>query len=224
MAAVIGSKDSLINRDPKRMPVRRILSTKLLLHKTDNGYINAGSSVFFTGDFFAKTSGNYAANTEVTLVNITGGSGYLTHVVGPSDQDAAAGTTTFKITVDGLETAVAFDSTGLNAFVDYDRICLGYLPVGYDTNMQVSSRYAKYYGQSLYSGAGNYRNDDDSYISQNPGYFATLPNTALLIADTPQVCVRFETSLKVTITTSYISNNAHYRFSGAVYLLDPPAS
>jgi len=227
MAAVIGSKDSLINRDPKRMPVRRIAGTKLQYGGTASGIVTAGTSTFWGMDFLIKTSDSYAANTEKTIVNITSGSGYLTHVVGPSDQTGSASTTIFKITVDGVETAVAFDSTGLGAFVAYDRICLGYFPISSGADTQ-NAKQGQYFMQSVTYNATTNRNDDDSYIAQNTGYYATIPNTALQIADAPQVCVRFETSLKVTITTSYVSTNANqsgaYRSSGVVYLLDPPTS
>ena len=227
MAQVLNSGGILLNSDPKRMPVRRIHVGKLRFGNTNNGIINSGTAAFWSDDFLIKTSDNYAANTEKTIVNITSGSGYLTHVIGPCDQTESASTTIFKITVDGVETAVAFDSTGLGAFVAYDRICLGYFPISSSTDTG-NPKQGQYFMQSTTYNNGTNRNNDDSYIAQNTNYYASVPNTALQIADAPQVCVRFETSLKVTITTSYVSTNSSssgaYRSSGVIYLLDPPTS
>ena len=228
--AVLGSRDNF-NRDPRRLMATSAIDSRVgwLEGTGTNRFSN--DAAFWASDLITNTNSAFVANTEKTIVNVSGSSGFLTHVIGPNR--TAGGTTysiTVKITVDGLLTTLVLNTAGwnVNNVTSENRLYLGTLFRATDVNINSTNRYM---GNGLspptYVGAANNAatnvNDSHSWVQQYTNYFS-IAYSPMLKIHSPQSCVRFENSLNVTITSSYAQSATNDENAGVIYLLDYPSS
>tara|TARA_R110000737_G_scaffold73909_1_gene102843 strand:+ start:355 stop:1035 length:681 start_codon:yes stop_codon:yes gene_type:complete len=225
--AVIGSRDNL-NRDPNNLQ-STIDDRAYFQLNVQASPRTSNSSYFWSSNFLTKTDSSFSQNTSKTIIDLTGGSGYLTNIVCPT---VPSGYNTFthliKITIDGAETSLFFDSNNWHSDFtgENKRLVLGYLDNRVD---QYIGSVDGYVNTTTFNDLVHYNGPvwdaDHSWIAPYPQReYHFLPNPSGLKSTHPEACVRFETSLKVEITCNFPSTSATNRNAGVVYILDAPAS
>ena len=225
--AVIGSRDNL-NRDPKNLQ-STIDDRSYFQLNVQASPVPSNSSYFWSSNFLTKTDSSFSQNTSKTIIDLTGGSGYLTNIVCPMVPNNYYDVTILiKITIDGAETSLFFDTNNFhnNLNAESTRLVLGYLD---NRDDQFIGSVGAYTNTTTFNDLVHYNGPvwdaDHSWIAPNTdrGYHF-LPNPSGLKSTHPEACVRFETSLKVEITCNFPSTSATDRNAGVVYILDAPAS
>lgn len=214
------------NQDPNKMPVTYF---QYAPHRYTGSSVRYGyNSNWWTelGNEVAQLTSNSVGGTYRTIVNTSGRGGFLTCVIGPtSTNNNADETTTFKITVDGTLTTLAFSTAGYTNRYAYGRFILGALG---DQIQQQSYTLAPNIGVFRIPSSGENRMNTD-HSAQN-FYNSThyLPEMKDQLLSFPESCVRFETSLVVEVTHSVSSGGTGTSYGAhrclAMYKLDAPSS
>ena len=183
-------------RDPRYLP--RFYGAANVFYRSYNAATVASSTTgFFTGDLGAVDripgtvyiTGNWSGDVYRTVANISSGSGAISHLIGPAG--GSAGTTTFRVTVDGVE----YTFTGTFQ-ADIERSVVGYgVPLAAYTA-------ATTYG--LRSGAAS----PDGFsmnIDATGGFVLLGPNDARV---SPGQLLLFKSSLLVEMKISVVSTGS----------------
>lgn len=232
MAAVIGST-GIYNRDPLKMgrfygsagyngPVIPVSNTSF----------KPSSSSFYTTNYFTSvTAATANANVARQLYTVSGKGGFL--VLAFSGYPNATGqsvTVTYVVTVDGVATTVNLGASGAGGYLQ------GWLgtpaatvrsqgATNFATQISNSSGqiYPDHLGELGANGAqSSLANGTIDYNAANNSIWGNiiLPNLNQPTRN-PQTCVRFETSLTVTVAVNYANNaNANNKTGGVLVRLD----
>ena len=212
--AVLGGKQ--YNNDPLKLPKWQIYRQDLeFFYQPSNSSANLtmqDSDTWGTGSpFNALVSTNSVANTARTIVNLSNKKGWLTFGVGPCGINQTA---TWVITVDGVATTftvggsgpVEFDLHASGFGLIFSNFSEGHLMLGGDTS--TSPWYAA--------------NNAMSYSLENSGGSANsrfILDPMWLKSGYPDSCVRFETSLTVTVESDVAATGVAGN-AGIMYVLD----
>ena len=191
--AVLGEKK--FNSDPKKMligydqyPLAYKVSTTSRYGYESDYWANIGNEM-------ALLTSAGVANTYRTILNLSGKSGFLTCVCGQASVASAgnAQEETFKITVDGVETEIAANNTGMTYKRGYGRF---YLMASYTHTARTETYYSR--TVKLYDSSGDEDQwNDDHRVVSSFGDQSWLVPSSNAVSMSPLTCVRFETSLKV---------------------------
>ena len=221
MAFILGGNS--YNKDPLKLP-------KWQLYREDLEYtISAGTFTYVTAQdaaFWGTMSPLNAlittasvADTARTIVNLSNKKGWLVYGVGPC---AINQTATWVITVDGVATTFTIGGSGPTEF-DLHASGFGLLfgqgvvtapPAGFSAHLQLSGDNATQW-YSAYN-ALNYGTE-----------FASAANNSRYMVDPfwcsrayPDSCVRFESSLTVTVESDVANSTSIQENAGVMYVLD----
>ena len=223
--AVIGSRDNL-NRDPKNLQATYLHQTTLFI-VTNNTGSNSSGADFWSNNLATKNTADVASGVAFTVVDISGGAGYLTNIICPVSSINVNRDYLIKVTIDGAETPLFYETNGWTSsqVVDSTRLVLGFINPLDDAAPQANSRYGNTAMPSDLSSQTNAAwNTDHNWVCTRGVKNYSLPSPSQLRSTHPQACVRFETSLKVEITCSFNNTSADQKNSGVIYILDAPAS
>tara|TARA_Y100000114_G_C11748772_1_gene323065 strand:- start:1211 stop:1906 length:696 start_codon:yes stop_codon:yes gene_type:complete len=229
--AVLGNKKTF-NKDPLMMPrvmIHNSYHYRLVPSTTYNSSDNArnrGLTSFFYNDnnrgspysFITSAS---VANTYRTIVNLSGFGGFLTYCMGPY---AGGGSTTWKITVDGVETEILCSTDGTNQ-------ATGDLSSALGPKIRSIPNSAAIYGSAA-GGAGyttgqvwNYTTFNSDRTTYNLGhiqtsYFGFDPHPLDALESKDEI-VRFDVSLKVEVKCANAQAvNSSRSYAGVIYFRD----
>ena len=229
--AVLGNKKAF-NKDPLMMPRVMIsnsyhyrLAPGSTYNSSDNPR-NRGLTSFFYNDNFRGSPYTFitsasVANTYRTIVNLSGFGGFLTYCMGPY---AGGGSTTWKITVDGVETEIVCAMDGTSQSTSDTSSALG-------PKIRLIPNSAAIYGTAA-GGAGyttgqvyNYTTFDANRTTFNnaghqTSYYGFDPHPLDTLESKDEI-VRFDVSLKVEVKCANAQSvNASRSYAGVIYFRD----
>ena len=208
------------NKDPNLMPKYVIGGDHVLMGRAGN-FDSSESSYFWTGDYTynAQTTSNVVANTDITIVNISGKAGFMTGALSMGNALSAGNATNFTwtITVDGVATTILMEagSRGVGFTPSTARSMLGpFLNGTYDSRFQWVLMENNYSYDSV-----GWDNTGPSYrsIDATSGYLMNAEHARQFM---PQSCVRFETSLNVKVQMNKANTGNYEKQCGVQYILD----
>ncbi len=200
--------------NPKHMPLTRITDSNLYVKDQVNTSKASNNASFYTAMALLGASGAITvADTFVTLLTVSGGGGFLYHVVAPTH--SANHTPTIEITVDG---GTAYTIAPTAVFAAQSRLVLGATTPGapvitttgtYNENqvIQVSG-----YNDVGYQG----RIGGIHTLGTGP---AALPSEQMIMSFNMPV-LRWEQSILIRVKASLLSATAVDKQCGAQYRLD----
>ena len=228
MAAIIGSRD-IYNRDPLKMgrfygsadyngPVIPVANTS---------YKPTSSNFHTTNYFTSVTAATANANVARQLYTVSGKGGFLVLAFsGYPNSTSQSVAVTYVITVDGVATTVNLGASGAGGYLQ------GWIGTptatirGADiTNFSNPSfvTYLDHLGELGQNGAqSSLANGTINYNAGNNSAWGhlLLPNLNQPTRN-PQTCIRFETSLTVTVAVNYANNaNTNNKMGGVLVRLD----
>ena len=230
MAAVIGSKDNY-NRDPQKMG--RFYASALYSRRAipiANTSVYYGANYASTNYFTSLNSATCDANVARQLYTVSGKGGFLILAFSsyPDSSDLQV-TTTYVVTVDGVATTVNLGASGtgngyLQGWLGTPASIIRGSNVTDFTATAARTSYPDHLGNlggangltSTTSGTVNYQGGNNSQWGT-----ILLPSLNQPTIN-PQACVRFETSLTVTVAVDYAntSSNADRTGGGVLVRLD----
>ena len=180
------------NKDPNNMVKYAIGADHVKAGYGSNNFVGSEGNNFWGADatYNAKTTSAVTADTDVTVLNISGKAGFMTGAMSMSTGLAAGNATNFTwtITVDGVATTILMEAGGRGqGFTPMDvRAVLGPL---YHNN------YSGQYGfavceNNLYYGSVGWDNTGPSFRTHDGEDFY-LANAEFTKMQFPQSCVRF---------------------------------
>jgi len=236
MAAVIGSKDNL-NRDPLKMG--RFYASSLYSSPkipNANSAVQYGTDYANTNYFTSVTNAASNANAAKQLYTVSGKGGFL--ILAFSSMPDSSGlqvNVTYVVTVDGVATTIILGASGSAS----DGYLQGWLGTPASIYRAYSDRKdftnvatASHNGFSFPDHLGNIgighgktslATGTVNYQGGNNGEYGSILLPSLNQPTTnPQACVRFETSLTVTVAVDYAntSSTTDRRWGGVLVRLD----
>ena len=234
MAAVIGSKDNF-NRDPKKMGrfyLSGVYSTPDI--PVANNSLRPQQAGFQSTNYFTSVNATASnANAARQLYTVSGKGGFL--ILGFSSYPASASqnvTVTYVVTVDGVATTVNLGASGAAGYL------MGWLGTPalivrrngrYDySNVATANHNGFAYPEHLghiggVAGPNSLANGTVNYQGGENGQWGTILLPGLNQPTVhPDACIRFETSLTVTVAVDYANtnNDARFRTGGVLVRLD----
>jgi hypothetical protein len=216
--AVLGGK--LFNKDPNLMPKFIIGGDHLIMGRAGN-FDSSESSYFWEGDYTynAQTTSNVSADTDVTIVNISGKAGFMTGALSMGNDLAAGNATNFTwtITVDGVATTILMEAGGRGQ---------GFTPAGARSMLGVSFNYSSSTRFSVALMENNYSYSSVGWDNTGPSFRSLdaqnhyLMNSEHLRQFMPLSCVRFEDSLNVKVQMNRANTSDYKKQCGVAYILD----
>jgi len=208
------------NKDPNLMPKYIIGADHLIMGRAGN-FDSSESSYFWQGDYTynAQTTSNVSADTDVTIVNISGKAGFMTGALSMGNDLGAGNATNFTwtITVDGVATTILMEAGSRGQ---------GFTPNGARSMLGPSLNGA-------YSASFQWVMSENNYSYASVGWDNTGPsfrsldgnNQYLMNAESarqfmPQSCVRFEDSLNVKVQMNRANTSNYTKQCGVQYILD----
>ena len=233
MAAVIGSRD-IFNRDPFKMGRFYSSSYNGVKIPVANTSYSQSSSSFHTTNYFTSVNDTASnANAARQLYTVSGKGGFLilafSSFPGSTSQSV---TVTYVVTVDGVATTVNLGASGVGGYLQGwlgspTAVIRGGTITNFATvagNTDTGTQYPDHLGElgqngaqsSLATGTVNYNAGNNSAWGS-----IFLPNLNQPTTN-PQACVRFETSLTVTVAVDYANTDsgANRRTGGVLVRLD----
>jgi len=208
------------NKDPNLMPKYAIGGDHLNMGRAGS-FDSSESSYFWQGDYTynAKTTDNVVADTDITIVNISGKAGFMTGALSMGNGLSAGNATNFTwtITVDGVATTILMEvgSRGQGFTPSGVRSMLGpNLQTGYTAQFS----YVMMENNYSYASVG-WDNTGPSFRSLDGNAFH-LMNAEHARQFMPQSCVRFETSLNVKVQMNRANTSNYTKQCGVQYILD----
>tara|TARA_E500000305_G_scaffold105231_1_gene102502 strand:+ start:39 stop:704 length:666 start_codon:yes stop_codon:yes gene_type:complete len=208
------------NKDPNLMPKYVIGGDHVLMGRAGN-FDSSESSYFWTGDYTynAQTTDNVVANTDITIVNISGKAGFMTGALSMGNGLSAGNATNFTwtITVDGVATTILMEAGSRG---------VGFTPAG------ARSMLGPFFNGTYSSGfqwalmENNYSYDSVGWDNTGPSYRSIDATSGYLMNAEharqfmPQSCVRFETSLNVKVQMNKANTGNYEKQCGVQYILD----
>tara|TARA_R100001440_G_scaffold26754_1_gene43701 strand:- start:6651 stop:7316 length:666 start_codon:yes stop_codon:yes gene_type:complete len=208
------------NKDPNNM-VKYAIGADHVTMAYGTNFVNSTQSEFWGADavYNAKTTSAVTADTDVTVLNISGKAGFMTGAMSMSTGLGAGNATNFTwtITVDGVATTILMEAGGRGqGFTPAEvRAVLGPL---YNVNYSGQFGYSLMENNPSYSSVG-WDNTGPSFrsLDAETRYVANLEFTKMQM---PQSCVRFETSLNVKVQMNRAVSTTNYENCGVQYILD----
>ena len=214
------------NTNPKTLPAVFVRNDRLSRPSSGSGRYLSSQSYFWAPNLLTATYSSFTANTSKTIVDISNASGYLTNIVCPSPPNETSYTYLVKVTIDGTATSLFYDNSNWSYMYGADnRLVLGYTNfIGDQYSGTVSNYGNTAMPADLASATDPAWNTDHNWIAQYQYRYRSLPNPDELKSIHPDACIRFESSLKVEITTSFNQSGSQNQNAGVLYVLDTPAS
>jgi len=208
------------NKDPNNM-VKYAIGADHVIMAYGSNFVNSTQSEFWGADtvYNAKTTSAVTADTDVTVLNISGKAGFMTGAMSMSTALSAGNATNFTwtITVDGVATTILMEAGGRGqGFTPAEvRAVLGPL---YNVNYSGQFGYSLMENNPSYSSVG-WDNTGPSFrsLDAETRYVANLEFTKMQM---PQSCVRFETSLNVKVKMNRAVSTTNDENCGVQYVLD----
>lgn len=213
------------NKDPLKLPKWQMYredleftisgGTVVAVHAHEAGFWGTGTPLN------AVLTSNSVADTARTIVNLSNKKGWLVYGVGPT---AINSTGTWVITVDGVATTFTIGGTGP---LEYDLHGSGFgLLFGQGTVAQVARGFSGHLqlagdDATPWYSANNALNYGDEH-SGNNNNSRFMVDPFWLSRAYPDSCVRFESSLTVTVESDVANSNSntYNGYTGVMYVLD----
>ena len=223
MAFILGGNS--YNKDPLKLPkwqiYRQDLEFVILASNTFGAYTMQDSATWGTGSpFNALITTASVADTARTIVNLSNKKGWLTFGVGPCGINQTA---TWVITVDGVATTFTVGGAGPTEF---DLHASGFgLTFGQGTIAKPTRGFSGHFQHSGDTTTSPWYAADNaiSYGLEN----SSGSNNSRFILDPlwlsrahPDSCVRFESSLTVTVESDVANSSSIHCNAGVMYVLD----
>jgi len=217
--AVLGGKQ--YNNDPLKIPKWQVYRQDLeFFYHPSNSFANLtmqDSDTWGTGSpFNALVSTNSVADTARTIVNLSNKKGWLTFGVGPCGINQTA---TWVITVDGVATTFTVGGSGP---VEYDLSASGFGLIFSNLNFSAFLQGHFQLGGDTSTSPWYAADNAISYGLENAGGTANsrfILDPMWLKSGYPDSCVRFETSLTVTVESDVAATGVAGN-AGIMYVLD----
>jgi len=216
MSATAGQLIGIQSRwvtNPKHLPIARVTDTNLSVKSTLAIAASSNNAAFYTAMALQGAAGAITvADTFINLVNVTGGGGFLFHVVAPTH--SANFTPTIEITVDG---GTPYTIAPTAVFAAQSRLVLGAGTAGVVTSNAGTYNEAQIVQVSGYNDIGFQARIGG--INNRATANFTLPDEQMMLSYS-MPCLRFESSLLVRVKASLLSAVADDKRCAAAYRLD----
>ena len=225
MAFILGGTGVQYNKDPKKLSKYVIDPTATYLMRDAASFDlensgNEGAYYSSSDNYFVRSpASNVSADTDITIVNISGQSGFLTHCISPTSGVGAGYQTTWTwvITVDGVATTITMGAGISGNYykpAEARSVMGGFLQYLYPNSAGTwNRRDDSYYSNQMYDNAR-------SYYTTSGTMQMTMTHPEEMIMRYPLACVRFETSLNVKVQQDRANTDTYNRIGGVAYIAD----
>lgn len=214
-ATVDSSISSRWTTNPKHMPLAAFASTDVNLKNGTAAVQLSSVAGFYTSlALRGASSAITVAATLVTVVNVTGGSGFLVNLISPTH--TASFTPTFIVTIDGVAYTISPSAT----LAANRRLVLGPVVYGIPTTTALgSAALVDHFHDSNGVADAGFNAALSGGVPSTNGMTCGIPTPEAVI-NFGLPALRFEQSLKVEMMASLLSANAVDKQCGATYRLD----